>query len=108
MVWREMLIAYFAGEIPESAIFDPLADDAAFASSRLGRTGLTRNGLRAEATFYAALRDHVTGDPATRESRSRERLNDVIDLGEYAYFEHRMAQFLLGQHEPSRTPAEVH
>ncbi|HEY0989271.1 MAG TPA: hypothetical protein VGD80_19515, partial [Kofleriaceae bacterium] len=108
VVWREMLIAYFAGEIPESAIFDPLADDAAFASSRLGRTGLTRNGLRAEATFYAALRDHVTGDPATRESRFRQRLNDVIGLGEYGYFEHRMAQFLLGQYGPSRTPAEVH
>lgn len=95
MVWREMLVALFAGQLPEAEVFGPLRDEAAFHASGLDQTELSLNGLRCEAYFYTALRERVTGDPATREARFRERLNRVLEVQEYGYYEHRMAQFLL-------------
>jgi len=102
MVWHEMLVAFFAGVIPESAIFDPLGDEASLLASELHQTELPLSGMRCEAYFYAALRERVTGDPATRDQRFRDKLQRALATQQYGYFEYRMARFLLGRAEPER------
>jgi hypothetical protein len=97
MVWREMLVAYAAGAIPESQIFDPLHDAHALQASGLDQTERSLDGLRCEAYFYAALHDQVTGDPATREQRYRDKLQRVVATHQYGLYEYRMAQFLLAR-----------
>jgi hypothetical protein len=94
-VWREMLIVFTAGEISRSHLFDPLRDEAAFRASGLAETALSLDGLRCEAHFHAALREHVTGDPATRDARLRAELRRVVELREYRHHEDAMARFLL-------------
>jgi len=97
MVWREMLVAYVAGAIPASQIFDPLANDAALRRSGLDQTELALDSLRCEAHFYAALREQITGAPATREPRSRDHLRHAVATGRHAAYEYRMAQYLLAR-----------
>jgi hypothetical protein len=97
MVWREMLVAYVAGAIPASQIFDPLGSDAALRRSGLDQTELPLDGLRCEAQVYAALRAQITGAAATRELRSRDHLRHAIATGRHAAYEYRMAQFLLAR-----------
>jgi hypothetical protein len=99
MVWREMLVAYFAGAIPDADIFDPLRDDASFRASSLHQTELALDGLRCEAYFYSALRERVQGPAESRDKRYRAKLELVLATKQYAYLEYRMAQFLLARHE---------
>ncbi len=95
MVWREMLVAVFAGVVPESRILEQLRDDASFHASGLDQTALALDGMRCEAYFYLALRERVTGDPVTRDARFRNKLERVIETKYYGFVEFRMAKYLL-------------
>jgi hypothetical protein len=97
MVWREMLIAYFAGKYSEDKLFGAIASQNAFQVSGLDKTDLGLRGMQTEAHFYAALRASVTGPEDTRQARFQEQLREVIRMEQYDYDEYRMAKALLNE-----------
>ena len=96
--WRERLIAYYLGELSQGELMAPLEDKKTFeksALSALGAYGLSFQGLRAEANFYDALLQQITGDLATRKSRYIDGLRKTMDLSNAAFYEYLMASYLL-------------
>ncbi|MET0594116.1 MAG: hypothetical protein ABW133_15555, partial [Polyangiaceae bacterium] len=97
--WREMLIGYYLGEVPDSDLFDPLANDEAFAKSELKTVGSSRTALRAEGYFYRALKQQASGPPETRQARYIESLRLAQEITFPIFYEYHMARFLLRQAE---------
>ena len=96
-VWRERLVGYYLGLVSRDEIFDPLKNEEAFKASGLsniGVYGLSLGGMRAEAHFYDALLQEVTGERATRATRFRQALGDVLEVGQGDEYEYAMAQYL--------------
>jgi hypothetical protein len=95
MVWREMLVALFAGKIDKSVIFNPLRDADSFHASKLDATELSLDDMRTEAYFYTALWEDTVGDLQSRATRRREDLQHVVELGDTEEVEYGLAKFLM-------------
>ncbi len=96
--WREQLIAYFLGELPQEKLFAPLLSRQSFDKSalrHLGVYGLNYQGLSSEAYFYDALLQQVSGDPSTQQSRYEAGLQKTLKLSNAVLYEYLMASYLL-------------
>lgn len=93
MVWREMLIGYYLGEVGREEIFGPLQSDEELASSALAALPFTRQGLLCEAHFYDAILQRSAG----RMDETLAALQQAIATGRKNYYEYKMAKFLLAR-----------
>lgn len=95
--WREWLVEYFLNPSEENRrrIYDPIADEAAFASSPLSSGSQAFCGFRTEAYFYDALLQLVTGDKSSQPDRFKEKLNAVVAEKCFSTYEYHMARHLL-------------
>jgi hypothetical protein len=97
-VWREKLIGYYLGKVDRGQIFNHLESRKTFENSEyraLGSYGLSFEGMRAEANFYDALLQNVSGDEDTRQERYRQALQRTLDQGRPDMLEYQMANVLL-------------
>jgi len=108
MVWREMLIGYFMGEVPGKEIFTVLEDEGTFKDSDLNNLPLPRIGMLCEAYFYDAMLAKADGNL----DRMRSRLQDVITTGKKNYFEYKMASYMLNTDnewlQPKKSEEKIH
>jgi hypothetical protein len=102
-VWREKLIGCYHDDVTCPDIFDALEDEAKFGQSAFAALGLPLRALQCDAYFYDALRQHVTGDPATRDARYRASLRKVLDTGYASYVEYYLATYLLDRLEQGKS-----
>ena len=106
-VWREMLIGYYANQIPREVFFAPLANAAALRQSPLNDLGYSLDALRCEAWFYDALLQGVTGPADTRRERQIASLDKALAAKYYLYYEHHLAQALRNSLNDTRSPTQL-
>ena len=97
-VWREKLISYYLGKLPEKDIkdiSDTLEDADRFSASPLAKAEMSRSGFLCEWRFYDALLQSVPDDPTTRRTRMLERLRKVIETKEFTFWEYAVARDLI-------------
>jgi hypothetical protein len=97
-VWREMLVAYYAGKLPRAHLFAPLETEEAFRKQWGGTIAQERGGMSCEAWFYDALLEGARGN----ESAMRSGMATVVDRCSHRTFtEYEMARhFLAGRAWP--------
>lgn len=95
LVWQEMLIGYFKGEVPRSDIFAVLEDPDAFAASNLKHLPYSRTGMMCEAYFYDAMLAKANGN----RQQMLESLRLTVDTGYGSYIEYSVARFLLARED---------
>jgi lipoprotein NlpI len=93
--WREMLLAFVAGDVPREEVFAELTDESRFAASPLAALAMPRAALLCEAHFYDAVRARKAGDAAAMAAALRA----AVAADYPAYYEHAMARFLLAEEE---------
>ncbi len=95
-VWREKLIGYYANSIRQDDILGVVQSRENFQASPLSRVGLAYGNVAAEAFFYDALYQEVSGDRATRLERRNRSLERAVATGYLSCYENHMARYLLG------------
>jgi|WetSurMetagenome_2_1015567.scaffolds.fasta_scaffold01477_6 hypothetical protein len=89
-VWREMLIGYYLGKVPEKALIEPLIDSAAFLNHPFSRLS-PLTGMRCEAYFYIGLKKG-----AEKDNRSFEKyMIECVGTKHRSYYEYLMAKYFL-------------
>jgi hypothetical protein len=96
-VWREMFIGYFADKVKREDMLALIQDEKVFEDSAMGDLGQTRTEFLAEFHFYDALKQSVSGEPATRNERLRQSLQKSVDSKAVQTWEYHMANYLLTQ-----------
>ena len=101
-VWREMLIGYFLGKVPEAEVLAPLESDEALSRSILRDLPYTRAELQAEGYFYDAMRRMATGRDW------RPRLRQVVESNVLNYWEYGLAKAMLKKSPPAAIKKQRH
>ena len=89
--WREMLIGFYLGEVSRSKIFGELSSETRFNNSNFRYIPISRQGLLCEANYYDAMLWQAKG----RDEDMRASLKRVIETNYVAYYEYKMAKYLL-------------
>jgi hypothetical protein len=89
-VWREMLIGYYLGKVPEKEFIEPLNDSIAFINHPFSRLN-SLTGTRCEGYFYIGLKKGADGDKQNFEKFMKE----AIDTKHLSYYEYSMAKYFL-------------
>lgn len=94
-VWREKLVGYYLGKVPEKEISDIVEDAARFEASPFNKAEMSRKGFLCEWYLYDALLQSLAGDPNTRRDRLLERLMKAVNTKQVAFHEYGVAKALL-------------